>query len=224
MSHPTPDELTLAALGGDDDPAVREHLRHCPTCAAEVEALRRPVEHLRGIGVDPEPPASVWAGIRAELGDELPDHSASTPLTPLPAPRRRRTWLVPALAAAAAVLAVVVGISVARTGGEQIPVGAPVVMRSEPGVRASMAPVLDRPGEWQVRVETAFPLPAGEVLQVWREDAGRFTSAGWLERRDDGSYGAVVPLGPPGASEVDVSVEDRGGDAGHSGRSVAHSP
>lgn len=226
MSHLTPDELALAALGTDDDqqPTWRDHLHGCPACAAEVEALRRPVEHLRGLGVDPEPPASVWEGVRRELGDELPGTPA--PLAPLPATptRRRRRWLVPALAAAAAVLAVVVGVAVVQTGGDEVPIGAPVVMRAEPGVQASMAPLVGRPGEWQVRVDLAAPLPSGEVLEVWREDAGRFTSAGRLDPGDDGSYGAVVTLGPPGASEVDVSVEERDGDAAHSGRSVAHSP
>src|SRR5690349_18541588 len=120
MSHLTPDELTLAALGTDDEgrPAWRDHLRECPACAAEVAALRGPVDHLRGVGVDPEPPASVWASIRRELGDELPELSATpTPLTPLVPPRRRRRrWLVAGLAAAAAAVlaAVVVTVSVVR--------------------------------------------------------------------------------------------------------------
>lgn len=139
MSHLTPDELTLAALGTEDEtrPARREHLREGPICAAEVAALRGPVDHLRGAGVDPEPPASVWASIRRELGDEPPGLSATpTPLTPLaPPPRRRRRWLVPGLAAAAAAVlaAVVVTVSVLRTDSADLTTGAPVVMRSEPG-------------------------------------------------------------------------------------------
>lgn len=75
--HPAPDLLVLLALGEDDDPAARAHLRTCPTCRAEVDNWAHVVSVGRSITADDvltEPDERVWEAIRRELDD---DHSST---------------------------------------------------------------------------------------------------------------------------------------------------
>ncbi|GLI25869.1 hypothetical protein ARHIZOSPH14_01110 [Agromyces rhizosphaerae] len=137
MLHCDDDELAVIALG-DREPTLeeRDHLDGCLRCTGELDALRAASDLAREAAGAPleTPPASVWAGIHAELGlaEELratpadaseADAAPAAPATVAPpadvppapvdlAERRRargaRFWAP--LLAAAAVLGLVAGI------------------------------------------------------------------------------------------------------------------
>lgn len=68
--HLTPDQLVLLALGEDDDPSAREHLRTCSTCRAEVEGWTHVVSVGRSMTADDvlaEPDDRVWEAISREF-------------------------------------------------------------------------------------------------------------------------------------------------------------
>ncbi len=50
---------------------VEAHLAACPTCAAELDALRQTVDLLR-VATDATPPAGLWARIEADLDRPQP--------------------------------------------------------------------------------------------------------------------------------------------------------
>ncbi|MFT4469412.1 anti-sigma factor [Arthrobacter sulfonylureivorans] len=131
MRHLDPELISLLAL--DDtigDRSDREHLRTCPECADEYQALRRAVIAAKA---DPEPELEspgpqVWQAIHRELGlapelaedplrsapgpAPLRDAAAERPSPAAPAPRPRPrnfpAWLA---AAAAVVLLAAIGVS-----------------------------------------------------------------------------------------------------------------
>ncbi len=80
MPHCDDDELAVIALG-DREPTreERDHLDGCLRCTGELDALRAASDLARETVGAPlqAPPASVWAGIHAELG--LADELSATP-------------------------------------------------------------------------------------------------------------------------------------------------
>ncbi len=138
MPHCDDDELAVIALGDrEPTPDERAHLDECLRCTGELDALRAASDLAREAAGAPleAPPASVWAGIHAELGlsDSVravptdasqqgdaaaPEPAPAEPPAATPAPvdlaaRRRargaRFWAP--LLAAAAVLGLVAGIA-----------------------------------------------------------------------------------------------------------------
>jgi hypothetical protein len=87
------EESTIDALQGEAPPEVRRHLEACPECSGRLAAAREAL----ALAVDaevPEPPPLYWEAFRRQVGCRVAEE-----------PRRRLLpWLVPALAAAAAVL------------------------------------------------------------------------------------------------------------------------
>jgi anti-sigma-K factor RskA len=70
MTHPTPDELALVALGEDTDAEVLEHVGGCRTCFADVEGLQHVVAVGRSLGPEDRlstPAPHVWQRIAAEV-------------------------------------------------------------------------------------------------------------------------------------------------------------
>ncbi|MGH9178022.1 MAG: hypothetical protein ACRD0N_05655, partial [Acidimicrobiales bacterium] len=78
IAHPDDEQLS-AALDGEDEPATRQHLRHCAACVgrlAELDTVRQAV----GGAVPPAPPGladqavaaalSAWTDERAGAGTE----------------------------------------------------------------------------------------------------------------------------------------------------------
>ncbi len=101
MNEHVTDHLS-AYLDGDLDAAGRAavdtHLRACPACAKELDALRRLVAYARGVAAADEPPSSdLWAGIRARI-----ESPRVVPFAP-----RRVSLSVLQLAAAAVLLSAV---------------------------------------------------------------------------------------------------------------------
>jgi anti-sigma-K factor RskA len=118
MNHGEFEELAagyvLGALEPDDEHAFQEHLGGCPICEASVRELEAVAGQLAYGAPPAEPPDTLWAGIRREIGAEA---ARPGPIPrPRPAPRPgpvaraggRGTRLLGGLAAAAAILAVVV--------------------------------------------------------------------------------------------------------------------
>lgn len=72
MQHVEPDVLALVALGEPAaDDAERAHLAQCPECAREVAGYAEAATTARSVTAADaivQPPASVWAAVRAELG------------------------------------------------------------------------------------------------------------------------------------------------------------
>jgi anti-sigma-K factor RskA len=108
MSHSEYEELAagyvLGALEPDDEHVFQQHLSGCPVCEANVRELEAVTGELAHAAPPVEPPATLWAGIQREIRPE----AARRPAVPAAGPGGRRLRLLPALAAAAAILAVVV--------------------------------------------------------------------------------------------------------------------
>lgn len=85
---------------------VEQHLRRCPLCAEEVDALRQAIA-LVGALEEVELPAGFREGLRARLAKVSPQLQPVAPVTPLqPAWQRQvKRWALPAAAAAAFALA-----------------------------------------------------------------------------------------------------------------------
>jgi anti-sigma-K factor RskA len=120
MSHSEYEELAagyvLGALEPDDEHIFQRHLDGCTSCGANVRELEAVVGELAYAVPPVDPPDTLWAGIRHEIGPEAagrPSAPAAPPeraAAPGRAPRAggRRLRLLPGLAAAAAILLVVV--------------------------------------------------------------------------------------------------------------------
>jgi anti-sigma-K factor RskA len=114
MSHSEYEELAagyvLGALEPDDEHVFQQHLGDCPVCEANVRELEAVVGELAYTVPTVDPPDTLWAGIRREIGPEAARRPAipGSPPGPPAGAGARRLRLLPALAAAAAILLVVV--------------------------------------------------------------------------------------------------------------------
>jgi anti-sigma-K factor RskA len=183
-----------------------------------IELLRR------GPDLDPveQPPASVWAGIAAELGLDTPK---ADPVVVLDRERGRRRavpgpWVALAAAAAVVALAIPVVIVAGRGGEPDAEVVAAVELDTLAGAGSGVAEVVERDGrrELAVSVEGLETIEDGHY-EVWllTPEVDDMVSLGVLEN------GATFEL-PEGLdlerfSVVDISAEPDDGDPTHSGDS-----
>lgn len=206
---------------------------------ADIEAL------LRELDADDlvleAPPADIWDGIAARLqlaDDDAPsrpadDRAAGGTVTVAPF-GRSRTWAMPLLAAAAAVVLIVGGIAITRSGRPADTI-AEVDLAFQPGfdeagaTSAAHAALLDDDGKESIAIVDAtlpFELDEDAVLELWliKPDAeggvADLVSLGDID--PDGPLTFAVPAGydPDLYSVVDISIEPHDGDASHSGRSI----
>jgi hypothetical protein len=232
VRHPSPDQLTLAALPAEPvEPDVEAHLSVCTACRAEVASLRRTVDLARtDPTVDPGPPPRVWQAILAEVSAE----PAAEPAAPVRGPRpARRRLLMPVTTVAAGLVA---GLAVAVTASLPPPPPEPLAQIPLTALAADAPPasgtarVVAADGARDVAVEVVVEPdgpPAGGYLEAWlmSPDATRLYSLGALAPEPGGArYRTTVRL-PPDLSldtytTVDVSAEQLDGDPGHSGRSL----
>lgn len=108
-------------LSPGDRLALEEHLRGCPACRLTLEQLRAVTVRAAALG-ESRPGPHVWRGIAERIG--RPDVTLDDAGDELAARRARRRILFPwiqAGAAAAAVLAVGIGIGRMSTGPERLP-------------------------------------------------------------------------------------------------------
>ena len=105
MNHSEYEQLAagyvLGALEPDDEHVFQRHLGGCSTCESNVRELEELVGKLAYAVPPVEPPDTVWAGIRREIGSD-----AARP-SPVARAWGRGSRLVAGLAAAAAILLVV---------------------------------------------------------------------------------------------------------------------
>jgi anti-sigma-K factor RskA len=219
MKHVDPELLALLALGEEAGSASdRAHLEACAECRDELENLRRAVTVGRstlGSGELLEPDPRVWAAIQGELG-----RAPAAPVIPL----RRRRWVAP-LAAVAAATVVVAGAA-----------GIWAVLRPAPPTvlaEATLDPFPGWPdalGEAVVAeqsdgarvVDVTLTAPdAGGFREVWliSSDASQLVSLGVL-RGSEGSFTIPDGLDLGRFALVDVSEEPFDGDPAHSGDSI----
>ena len=145
-----------------------------------------------------------------------------TTVVPFPGPdQRKRRWLLPVAAVAAAALIVVGIITVNATRpGDEPELIASVTLDVLGDAGSGRAELVNADGVKQIRLETA-DLDAGDgFLEVWVIDPSvtKLVSLGPL--RPDGIYDLPEGLDPAQFPIVDISVEPVDGDPTHSGNSV----
>jgi anti-sigma factor RsiW len=192
----------LGALEPEEQGQLEEHLRVCPSCAAELAALRslpalldrvRP-EDLRPVTVAPSP----------AMFERLSAAAASAPRS------RARTWALVA-AAVLAVLGAGIGVTVWATGS-----GDRTVTASSASVRATVT--ASTMGDGSALVVTVAGMGPGEMCHLVAVDthggrhpagdwpasaAGDGTWRGWADV-DRGDLDAVLLLGDDGRELVRV--------------------
>lgn len=232
MSDPFDPQLRSDDDGFDDLAALRAIGRGLPTDEPEWDT----------------PPDDLWARIEAEafgVGQTpaaeptgtAPTSTAPTPppvtgvgggsaddttVVPFPGPdQRKRRWLLPVAAVAAAALIVVGIITVNATRpGDEPELIASVTLDVLGDAGSGRAELVNADGVTQIRLETA-DLDAGDgFLEVWVIDPSvtKLVSLGPL--RPDGIYDLPEGLDPAQFPIVDISVEPVDGDPTHSGNSV----
>jgi hypothetical protein len=232
MSDPFDPQLRSDDDGFDDLAALRAIGRGLPTDEPEWDT----------------PPDDLWARIEAEafgVGQTpaaeptgtAPTSTAPTPppvtgvgggsaddttVVPFPGPdQRKRRWLLPVAAVAAAALIVVGIITVNATRpGDEPELIASVTLDVLGDAGSGRAELVNADGVTQIRLETA-DLDAGDgFLEVWVIDPSvtKLVSLGPL--RPDGIYDLPAGLDPADFPIVDISVEPVDGDPTHSGNSV----
>jgi len=123
-------------LAGEDLARTEAHLEACAACRAELDAMRRLVRRARALD-DRPPEKDLWAGISSRLNSA--DTSDVVPLEPR---RRRVTFTVPQLAAAALAL-MALSVAAGTLAGRAAPVaGTPAdsVSQGTPDVRLVVNP------------------------------------------------------------------------------------
>lgn len=191
-----------------------------------------------------EPPASVWAGIESVLADERasaeraervpPTHRGGQPVIDVtdPSPvvslddaRARRSWgkrtaVLVAVAAAALLVALPIGLST-RSGGVELAAELDALDGFAGSGRAEF-----NDGTLTLDVE-GLSAPDGSFYELWLLDLGDdgvedLRSIGRIA--DDGSYVIDEDIDLDEFSVVDISIELDDGDDTHSGNSVLRGP
>ncbi len=177
---------------------VRSHLRDCPDCTALLQSLAR-LDAAVGV---PDPGPDYWESFNRRVEERIGRETArpDPPVVPHPAwdrIRRQLRYLVPAVAAAAMVVAVVRQAGMDR--GAPVPGTAPPASVAD---RAPAPPEAPRPGAGEKRKGVAVrrteeggrPLPTGSGLDRTGEAKARSETAD----RHPAAPGAEPPAGPAG--------------------------
>lgn len=194
---------------------------------AEVEALLRELEP--GDLEPVSPPAHVWAGISAELGDEI--ERADARVVPL---RARRGLTASLIAAAAALIVVVAGVAVVRSGDDTTTLASAALAYDaeafDPAGATATATALlvEQDGSERIQLDDTmlpFDLDEDAALELWLihvDDTGivDLVSLGDIDPTGDPTFAVPAGYDPAVYSVVDISIEPRDGDATHSGRSI----
>lgn len=250
MTHEEASELlgvyALDAVDGDERSALEAHLSSCPRCRAEFDVLH---EVAGAIGTTVErPPEELWSHIASALParrdeaearpmpqlapvETLPSAPTSGPFrraSTVSAARRRRITraTVGALAAAAAVIAVVLGLSLAHANDRisnlqsaAAKVGTVQSALNTPGNQlvdlrtasdTQVAQVVMLPNGRGYLVSSSLPtLGAGKTYQLWGVVGGRAISLGVLGSNPRGA--AFTMAGSRRPSVFGITAEPAGG-------------
>lgn len=206
--------------------------RHTRRSDAELEAILRDIdpEDLELL----EPPAEVWEGIEAAVGATDGAHET---VVPLASRRRSVRRAVTGIAAALILVAMALAVTLTRPEGTTVVATASLAHDAETfdalGAQAqAQAELIVEDGRHSIRiVDAALPVPeAGADLEVWLirpDDEGNvadLVSLGVVDPVEPGDLDVPAGYDPDVFLVVDISVEPRDGDAGHSGRSILRGP
>jgi anti-sigma-K factor RskA len=213
------------AVDATERALIERHLESCPRCRAEVD------EHRSALAVlveDETAPPALWEHISAAI---TPSATTAPPTgalaTVIPFPRRR--WLLSTAAAAAVAAGIAVGLTLAFTSdglgdpdlrAAVLPIEAATVVDGS----AALYDTQSSQGVLVLDLENLPAAPAGHHYEVWvlRASAGGEMEAVGAFSQREGSTRLELPLpGPGDYAAVDISVEEDGGSAEHSGVSIA---
>ena len=182
-------ELALGVLTGRDRARALAHVESCPRCAEELEQLSRAADAVVLVAPEVEPPMGFETRLFERMG--VADERRRRRVTP--------RWVVGALAAAAAVAALVVGLSLAAsspTPPTQSAQGAHNVVTAnlvEHGTVVGRVATHDGAHPW-VSMMLFDSGARGRVNCVVVTSDGTRHQVGWFDASDDG-YGAwIAPL------------------------------
>jgi anti-sigma-K factor RskA len=212
-------ELTAAyalnALDPAEETEYEEHLRHCPRCREELAGFQEAAASLAYAVEGPAPPRG--------LGDRIVDAALAERSNVVPL---RRRWVTPtlgAVAAAAAGVAIGLGVWASSLSGslddERQAVGqhAEVIglLVSQGAAQVPLAGatgtlVVAESGEGALVFTGLEPAPEGKTYEIWVIEEGVAKPAGLFE---GGGEMAVVPIEQPvpTGAVVAVTVEPEGG-------------
>jgi anti-sigma-K factor RskA len=231
--HVDPTTMGVFALGEPVAADAAAHVAGCPSCSADLAALRHVVAVGRATDPDdalPAPPARVWSAIEAEIAAPVSAAPVSTaPVTTLRPARHWSTALLVAASVTCLVLGGLLGIVLAGRSSTSPPVASgPTVVAT-----TDLTALPHHAGSGQAKIEQT---PQGPVLVVDVADLsrdGRGFYEVWLIDPDtmqmvglgalDGADGRfAVPKGLDLSTYrvVDVSLEPMDGNPLHSGDSI----
>lgn len=234
MSEHWRDQAAGAAIGAlspEEMARLDEEAARDPALAAQLQEYRRTVSTLETAVAREAPPADLFEGVLARIEPETsasPQVEQSAPSRTAFRKRARRLW--PAFAAGAATAAAVVALAFALTGGNDL--GTPDASAAISGTaefpevhgEARLYRSDDDDGTLTLAL-AGVPAPGeNEHYEVWvlRSTGGGEMEAVGAFSPTGSSVKLELPLPGPGAYQaVDVSVEENGGPAGHSGQSLA---
>lgn len=185
-----------------------------------------------------EPPDDVWEGIESAVREEAETGPEEPGTVVQLEPRPWSTWRT-VLGVAAAVLLAVAGVTAyVLTRGDPAVVAAasldydPETFDALGAQARAGAELVEEDGRHSIDIVDAdLPDPeAGADLEVWLirpDDQGNvadLVSLGLVDPDDPGSLAVPAGYDPDAYFVVDISVEPRDGDAGHSGRSILRGP
>ena len=207
------------ALDDDERDRFEAHLADCPACQQEVAEFQATTGRLSQLMAE-RPPESVRAAIMARVAS-TPQESAAPPPDQLAARRRSPMRLVaPALAVAAAVIALLLGIgwisshrALERQQAISAVLTAPdaksVELGGEGTMRVVYSPTLDRS---VVVADGLADRPSDRTYALWFIGPGGPEEAA-LFRTSDGRATKVLPRTPEGYQALGVTKEPAGGSA-----------
>ena len=185
----------LDALDPEDRRVFESHLEGCAQCREEVATLGDAAAGLAYAAEGPAPPA--------ELRERMLESARSERETVIPLHRRRCTPAWTVAAAAAACLAIGLGVWATLGGSNGSRAREPQTI-ALPGGRGSLE--VGRTGKATLVVDRIAPAPSGKLYEIWVVK-GPMPEAAGVFRRD----GARVELERrvPSGSTVAVTVESR---------------
>jgi anti-sigma-K factor RskA len=250
MTHDEAGDLlgayALDAVDGDEFTELEEHLETCPRCRAELDSLRE-VAAAMGNSVEPVP-EGLWSQIALRLPDHQEDGDpppmprlAQEARTPFRAPaagttRRRRIMVstIGAIAVAAASVAVVLGIGLARADNKvsNLQAASPAVTAAlrAPGhqlvdldsstSKTEQAKVVVLPSGQGYLISSALPsLDKGRTYQLWAIEGNQPVSLGLLG--DSPGQAAFTMAGATRPAHLSITAEPAGGSVFPTGPIIA---
>ena len=199
-------ELTL-----EEERELERHLEECSECRHEFARVRQTHTFLRKLAAS-EPPAELKKRTLGQVRTEVPTSSGS------------RWWIwVPA--AAALLLAALLGVGILRAVSEDPSTGVPLAATAQAPEAGGQVRVEEVGENFQVKLEVwGMPeLEEDEYYEMWyyAEDGGRI-SCGTFRAGPDGrtTVNLTAPVSASDYPEIEVTRETDDGDPASSGEEV----